>query len=285
MLHQMVQEFNSAFYFQGTNWILVIIAVVVAIADGILWLALYRSPLFKKSGLWVVGVVSALLMWSANSFVQYPLTIKIMNTSINFIDETKFEYLKNLGYVQMMLVLQIPTMLLSGFLQEAEKMMPVLFYWLRNKKAFTPQLGLIAGAISGAGFGIFEAAYYQNRALIGLYPMWLIGSSSPVWEFLERFAIVGWHIAASALIGYGLATRRWWQFFVIIAIVHSFIDYLMILNYEHIVTTVQQETYMAGITVLFVALALWLRWHKPKGIASTNTSDIIADVTPQTPVS
>jgi len=264
---------------------LVLIAIVVAIADGIIWLALYRSPLFKKSGLWVVAIVSAVLMWSANSFIQYPLTIKIMNASINFIDETKFEYLKNLGYVQMTLVLNIPIMLLSGFLQEAEIMVPILFYWWRNKKDFTPQLGLIAGAISGTGYGIFEAVYYQNRALIGLYPMWLIGSRSPVWEFLERFAIIGWHIAASALIGYGLATRRWWQLFVIIAIIHSFIDYLMILNYEHRVTTVQQETYMAGITVLFVAFALWLRWHKSKEIASINSADILPDTTPQAPIS
>ena len=54
----------------------------------------------------------------------------------------------------------------------------------------------------------------------------------------------------------------------------------MTLNYEHIVTTIQQETYMAGITFLFVALALWLRSHEPKEIALTNTTDIIHDTTP-----
>jgi len=32
-----------------------------------------------------------------------------------------------------------------------------IIYWWRNHRILTPKFGLIIGAVSGAGFGVFEA--------------------------------------------------------------------------------------------------------------------------------
>jgi len=42
------------------------------------------------------------------------------------------------------------------------KMVPVPVYWWRSGKNIDPKLGLVIGAVAGAGFGIFEGQWQHN---------------------------------------------------------------------------------------------------------------------------
>ena len=61
-----------------------------------------------------------------------------------------------------LLLASIPGIILGGLIQEGAKLIPVIFYWGRNHWNFIPKFGLIAGAVSGAGFGVFEAIWVHN---------------------------------------------------------------------------------------------------------------------------
>jgi len=63
---------------------------------------------------------------------------------------------------QWLLLAGIPQILLSGLVQEGAKLVPVVFYWRAHQRGFSPRFGLIAGAVSGAGFGVFGAVWVHN---------------------------------------------------------------------------------------------------------------------------
>ena len=111
MLNQMTSFFTSAFYFQGTNWKMVLLAIVLGLVFGSIWLTLYCPPLFKKAQLWVVAIVSAVLTWTAIAFVQGPLQSWYSQALNHFWDQT------TIG--QWMLLAGIPLVLLSGLVQDS----------------------------------------------------------------------------------------------------------------------------------------------------------------------
>ena len=111
MLNQMTSFFTSAFYFQGTNWKMILLAVVVGLIFGAIWLTLYRPPLFRQTQLWVVATVSAILTWTAIAFVQGPLQSWYSQALNHFWDQT------TIG--QWMLLAGIPLVLLSGLVQDS----------------------------------------------------------------------------------------------------------------------------------------------------------------------
>ena len=80
--------------------------------------------------------------------------------------------------------------------------------------------------------------------------------------FWERFFAVAFHIAVSALAGYGLARGWGWQFYLLAAFLHGLLNYGIILLQAGIFTIVHIEIYVAVVAVLVTAVALWLRWRK-----------------------
>ena len=68
------------------------------------------------------------------------------------------------------------------------------------------------------------------------------------------------HIAASAIVGYGLAKGRGWQYYLIAAGLHTIINYVVILYRRDIFTFNQSEIYVAAIALLVTLFALWPRW-------------------------
>ena len=271
MLNQMTTFFTSAFYIQGTNWISILLAIAVGLIFGVVWLILFRPPLFKKPQLWIVAVISAMLTWIAIAFVQIPLQ--------SWTGQGLFHIWSQSVLTKWILLAAIPQILLSGLVQEASKLAPVLFYWWRNKKNFTPRFGLIAGAVSGAGFGIFEAIWVHNQ-IFALGVTWsALGNS---WLGLwERFFSVAFHITVSALAGYGLAKRKGWQFYLIAAFLHGLMNYSIILIQDNLLTAVQDEIVTAIFAVALAVIVLWLRWRKTKEIPENNspTLDTAAQMT------
>ena len=256
MLHQMVNFFTSAFNFPGTNWKLILLAIALGFVFGAVWLTPYRPPLAKKPWLWIVAVASTVITWTAIAFIQIPLQ--------NWTGQALVHFWNVRVLTQWLLLAGIPQILLSGLVQEASKLAPVFFYWWRNKNNFTPQFGLIAGAVSGAGFGVFEAIWVNNQIFASGWSWVLVGTNgfTALLGFWERFFTVAFHISASSLAGYGLAKRQGWQFYLIAAFLHFLLNYSVIVYQKGIFNQIQVEIYIAVFASILSAIVLLLRWRK-----------------------
>jgi RsiW-degrading membrane proteinase PrsW (M82 family) len=250
MIDYMVNTFKS-FFQNPSAW-----GIGLAIAFGAVWLACYRPPLFKKPWLWAVLVSSAFLTLAAVSFIQYPLQVWAGQALGHFWSPEVL--------MRWILLAAIPSILLSGLVQEGAKLVPVVVYWRRSDRNIDPKLGLAIGAVAGAGFGIFEAQWVLN----GIFAQGVTweavqaGGFMALLGFWDRFFVVAAHIAWSALAGYGLAKGRGWQFYLIASALHALLNYSVVLLQTGILTDLHMEIYAAVIAVLVTAWALWLRWRK-----------------------
>ncbi|MFC1901758.1 YhfC family glutamic-type intramembrane protease [Chloroflexota bacterium] len=256
MLEESVKFFVSWFVYPGLTWPLLLAGIGLAILFGAFWLVFYWPPLFKKHWLWAVLAGSAALSLAAVSFVQIPLQVLVGQALGSFWgQDVIYDWL---------LLASIPQILLSGLVQEGAKMVPMVVWWWRRGKDITPRLGLAIGAIAGAGLGIFEAVWAHGRIFASGWTLQALQTDGflAVAGFWERFFAVGFHIAASALVGYGLAKGKGWQFYLIAALLHAALNYSIVLLQKGFFTIVHLETYAAVLAVLVAAAALLLRWHR-----------------------
>jgi RsiW-degrading membrane proteinase PrsW (M82 family) len=261
MIDYMINTFESFFQNPSASGIYLAIAIGLAIAFGAVWLAGYRPPLFKKPWLWAVLAGSAFLTLAAVCFIQTPLRV--------WAEQALGHFWSQEVLMRWILLAGIPSILLSGLVQEGAKMVPVVVYWRRSGKNIDPKLGLAIGAVAGAGFAILEAQYFHNLIFAyGWAWAWVqTYGFVAILGFWERFFTVAAHIAFSALAGYGLAKGRGWQFYLIASGLHALLNYSVVLRAAGILTDIHTEIYIAIIAVLVTAWALWLRWRK--GAATT----------------
>ena len=272
MLEYMLDFFNSWFCAPGLSWNLLLLAIGLAFAFGVAWFAAYRTPILRKLWAWAILAVRAFLTLLAVTFVQIPLQWWTGDVLRHFWSQTTiFDWLLLAG---------IPTILLSGLVQEGSKLVPVVVYWWRKGKKLDPKMGLIIGAVAGLGFGVFEAVWVHNTLFAAGWTWSLVQDNGVVAlaAFWERLFAVGFHIAASALAGYGLARGWGWQFYLIAAGLHALLNYSVVLASFGLLGTVGLEAYVAVLTALVAAFALWLRWRRSAGLAQgevspTQTSD------------
>lgn len=228
-------------------------AMGLAILLGLFWYALYLPPLRGYGFLWAVGVVSAVLTLLAIVIVQMPLqalTGSLLARTFDPATITRWLY-----------ILGIPQILLSGFVQEAAKLVPILVVWHRAERYLDPKVGLIIGAVAGLGFGIFEAMWALNQAYAAGWTWSLVATTGfsglmPVWE---RFFAIGGHVAFSALVGYGLARERGWAFYLIAAGLHSLMNYTVILLQAGLISVTTVQLLIAFVAVGASAWVLFLR--------------------------
>jgi RsiW-degrading membrane proteinase PrsW (M82 family) len=256
MLEYMLDFFNSWFYVPGLTWQLLLLGIALAFAFGAAWFVPYWTPILKKPWAWAILVGSALLTLLAVTFVQIPLQWWASQALGHFwSQETLLDWLLLAG---------IPTILLSGLVQEGSKLVPVVFYWWRKGRNITPRMGLIIGAVAGLGFGVFEAVWVHNIILASGWSWAAVqtGGVIALAGFWERFFAVAFHIAASALAGYGLAKGWGWQFYLIAAGLHALLNYSVVLLSLGVFGTVGIEVYAAVVASLVAAFVLWLRWRR-----------------------
>ena len=143
-------------------------------------------------------------------------------------------------------------------------MVPMVVWWWRHGRNIDSKLGLAIGAIAGAGLGIFEAVWAHCRIFAAGWTLQALQTDGfiAVAGFWERFFAVGFHIAVSALVGYGLARGKGWQFYLIASFLHGLLNYSVVLLQKGLFTIVHVETYAAVLAVLLTAVVLLLRWHK-----------------------
>jgi RsiW-degrading membrane proteinase PrsW (M82 family) len=136
MIYSMVNSFMS-FFQNPSAW-----GIGLAIAFGVVWLACYRPPLFKKPWLWAVLAGSAFLTLAAVCFIQIPLQTWAGQALGHFWSQEVL--------MRWILLAGIPQILLSGLVQEGSKLVPVVVYWRRSNRNIDPKLGLAIGAVAGA---------------------------------------------------------------------------------------------------------------------------------------
>jgi RsiW-degrading membrane proteinase PrsW (M82 family) len=268
LLEQMISFLKSWFIYPGLSWDLMLIGIGLAIVFGAIWLLAHWPPLFKRHWLWAVALTSAFLTLLAVVFVQIPLQFYTGKALIHFWSQDVLQ--------SWLLMAGIPQILLSGLVQEGAKMVPMVAWWWRSGRNIDPKLGLAIGAVAGAGFGIFEAVWAHGRIFAAGWTLQAIQTDGflAITGFWERFFAVSFHIAASALAGYGLAKGKGWQFYLIAAFLHGLLNYSVIFLQKGYLTIVQLETYAAVIAIVVTAVVLRLRWRKTEETGTVEATEI-----------
>jgi hypothetical protein len=120
MLQQMTGFFTSAFDFPGLSWALMLIGIALGILFGAIWLTPYLPPVIKRPGLWLIMTASAILTWTAVAFIQIPLQTWTGQALLYFWDQWTL--------INWLLLAGIPQILFSGLVQEAAKLVPVIYF-------------------------------------------------------------------------------------------------------------------------------------------------------------
>ncbi len=258
----MIKFFISGFVYPGILWNQLLIGIGLGIVFGAIWYATYWTPILGKPWPWAVLISSIILSWAAVAFVQIPLQA-LTGQVLNFFwsEEVLMRWL---------LIFGIPQILLSGLVQEGSKLVPVVVYWLRKGKNIDPKLGLVIGAVAGLGFGAFEAVWVHNLAFISGWS-WETAETTGLMvaliPFWERFFVIAFHTASSAIAGWGLAKGWGWQFYLIASFTHGVINYSAVIFQVGAINQVQLSIYAAVWALIVTAVALWLRWKKQKVVA------------------
>jgi RsiW-degrading membrane proteinase PrsW (M82 family) len=228
-------------------------AMVLAVLLGVFWYALYVPPIRGYSFIWAVAAVSALLTLLAIVFIQMPLQTLVGQLLARAFDQATL--------LKWLYILGLPQILLSGFVQEAAKLIPVLFVWQRSERYLDPKVGLIVGAAAGLGFGVFEAIYVFNQMYAAGWT-WATVEAAGFQGFMgvwERIFTVGGHVAFSALAGYGLAKERGWLYYLFAALLHSMMNYTVVLRQAQLISVTTVEVLIALVAIGAAGWALYLR--------------------------
>ena len=133
--------------------------------------------------------------------------------------------------------------LMTGFIQETLKFIP-LFIIARTVKV-RPIALISLGAFIGAGFGFVEACHiagpaFQARALTSL-------------TLFDRVFAILLHIVLGAAMGYGLARRKAWQFWLAAVGLHSLATYLVVFVQLKLVTVKALQTVLIVYDLILLA--------------------------------
>ncbi len=256
MPEQAVQFFVSWFIYPKISLTSLLAGIGLAIVFGAIWFIPYWTPILKRPWAWAALIGSAILSLAAVSFVQIPLQYWSGMLLLHFWN--------NEVLMQWFLLSSLPTILLSGLVQEGSKLLPAVIYWWRSGRNIDPRMGLAIGAVAGLGFGVFEAVWVHNQTFTAGWNWQAVQAHglmalAPFWE---RFFTVAFHTASAAIAGWGLAKGWGWQFYLLASFLHAFLNYSVILKSAGIMTIIQIEAFIAVWAVLIAAGALSLRWRK-----------------------
>ncbi len=230
--------------------------VGLALLFGAVWLLALRPLGWRRPGAWGVFIAGAALFAPSIGWVQAPVQELIGGW---FLDRLGFS-----RYQDLLLVTGIPVVLLSGLVREAAKLAPVLVFRWRAHGNFNPRLGLSIGAMAGAGFGIYEAQWVLSAMVSGGWTWGIVDEVGIVGlvPFWERFFVVGFHVAVTALAGWGLARGLGWRFYLLASALHFLMNYAMLFFSKGLITSLQVEIYVAVFAALLFLLVLRLRGRR-----------------------
>ena len=250
----MTDFFISGFVFPGITWYQVLIGTGIGIVFGAIWYTVYWTNILKKPWSWAIVFASVILTWFSIAFIQIPLQVWT-GKALNY-------FWSEVVLLRWLLLAGIPQILFSGLVQEGSKLVPVVIFWWKKGKKMPPLQGLLIGVIAGLGFGVFEAIWVHLSTL----------NSGLTWEtvelygilaiipFIERFFVVAFHTAATAIAGWGLAKGWGWQFYLIASFTHAIINYSAVLIRSGIFNQLQMEIFIIAWALAVSSAAIWLRY-------------------------
>jgi RsiW-degrading membrane proteinase PrsW (M82 family) len=257
MIDYMINFFISGFIYPGIFWHQVLIGIGLGIIFGAVWYSTYWTSILGKPWAWAVLIISIILSWSAIAFIQIPLQVWTGKALSYFWSQEVL--------LRWLLLAGLPQILYSGLVQEGSKLVPVVIYWWKKGKNIDPKLGLVIGAVAGLGLGVFEAVWVHNSLFISGWS-WdtfrTTGLFVALLPFWERFFVVAFHTASSALAGWGLAKGWGWQFYLIASFTHTAINYSAVILQKGILDHTQLAIYIAVCAMIVTAIALLLRYRK-----------------------
>ena len=235
-----------------------VLGIGLALIFAAIWLAIYRPPLFKEPWLWAVMAGSAVLTPLALGITAFPVSTWITQLYRVWLGQQVFQ--------QWILLAGLLPLLVAGLVQIGFMLVPVVIFWWRRNKELTPSLGLAAGAVAGAGFGILEAQWVHNMILAGGFTWDTVQSYGVISLslFWGRFFLIGWTIGVCALAGWGLAKGKGWQFYLLASFLFVLLNYTEYLVGQGLIEPVIGYLIVTIWALLVTGAALWLSMRKEK---------------------
>lgn len=176
--------------------------------------------------------------------VAFPLTMQLQPPLQMAYAQRLIPLLKDSLSVE---IYSIPSILISGLVQEALKVIPIVA--IRRIWGLKLRDTIAAGAGAGIGFGVTEA--------IMLVAIPLASQSGFVTgAVVERLVAIPFHVLASALAAGGLALRKGWQTYLLAAVAHGVLNYSVVLVGLWYLNTNGMLLWCLTIDIL-TALLLW----------------------------
>jgi RsiW-degrading membrane proteinase PrsW (M82 family) len=256
---QQILAFFVSFFSVNPSILGITVAWILALVFGAIWLACYRPQLISRPWLWAVFAAGAVLAPIAIAVTAFPIRFGALWVYKSIWSQETL--------TQWALLASLPSMYLFGLVREGFKLLPVVVYWWRNGRDIEPKLGLTAGAVSGAGFGILEAQWTLNYVFATGWSWEYVQMKgiTALGGFWETFFVIGVNVASCALAGWGLTRGRWWQFYLLAALVYLIPNYSYVLVSKGLITGVQAELLIAAWALIATGVVLWLRERKSKG--------------------
>jgi hypothetical protein len=237
-------------YFVGIpDWRSAILAALFTLP----WLYLLARNRLRQWPLWVGLALTAVLFPFAIAWVQVPLQGLLSLFWLRLIGMEAIQ-----RYV---LLVSLPSLVVASLVQEALKLLGAVLAPRLLRVQRDSQAGVAAGAAAGAGLGGFEAFWVLNTIFAAGWTwgtVQLAGLSGLI-GFIERFFAVPFHVAASAVTGYGYAAGRPWRCLLLAIVLHSAVNYSSILLQAGLASMAGLEVWVAVLATATVGLAFWLR--------------------------
>jgi RsiW-degrading membrane proteinase PrsW (M82 family) len=231
----------------------------LAIVFTAIWLVCYRPPLVSKPWLWAVFFGGAIMTPIAIAVSYFPIGLAVTRICNHFWSQETI-----LGWSWL---ISIPSILVFGLIWEGAKLLPVSVYWWRKNMDIEPELGLLVGAVAGAGFGLLLSQWAFNYFILDSKWSWelvQVKGFPAISGFWEGFFVLGLNVASTALAGWGLAKGWGWKFYLLAVLVYFITNYNTVLVNFGLISTTQAQFIIAAWALIVVGVTLWLRERKPK---------------------
>ncbi len=133
--------------------------------------------------------------------------------------------------------------MVAGFVQEIFKALP----------PFLGEERVLGGIISGFAFGLTEASFLLLPAI----QKYGIGAL-PAISYVERLIVIVFHIATTGLIMYGSKKKRFLISYIVISLIHGFVDTLAGLAKSNMFSMMGVELAAGIVSVILLGLFVYL---------------------------
>lgn len=207
---------------------------LVFLVFAIIWLRLFFKGAFPQRKIYYLSAISL----GALAFI---LTEPIQRPLQRFLNTWASEQELSIWVLGLFLTL------MTGLVQEALKLAAA---WLSRLSGDAIPWMTSCLAV-GIGFGVWEA--WRVVALpLGMVAIW-----SP-YAVIERFSVIGLHIALSAIIAYGIERRQPVRYFLLAALWHGGVNYIAILYQQWLLTLWQLEALIFVFSLAALAVGGWM---------------------------